>query len=177
MRCFSFGFARLAQTVMAALLAVALVPVVAQAEIFSLSVQPPNTAEDPDNGDVIRVTAGGTFDTDTGDIITRGSYTIVSGKGRVIERGTWRATELVNFNNDVGGPSPGFQTGILDMNVTLSPKGGDPIFDVPMRIVCNLPGFDTGAPAGTTVGPAGLKVGDFSVPGDEFTLFNLHQSP
>ena len=142
----------------------------AQAEVFSLNVNPPNTAEDPNTREVIRVTAGGTFDTVTGDIITRGSYTIVSGKGRVVERGTWRATELVNFNNDVGGPSPGFQTGILDMNVTLSPKGGDPIFDVPMRIVCNLPGFDTGAPAGTTVG-------FFTVPGDEFTLFNMHQNP
>lgn len=168
MRCFSFGFARLAQTVMAALLAVALVPVVAQAEVFSLSVQPPNTATD-DKGNVIRVTAGGTFDTATGDIITRGSYTIVNGKGRVAERGTWRATAFMGFDS-FGGPSPGFQSGVLYMDVTLSPKGGDPIFDVPMRIVCNLPGFPTGEPAGTTVGK-------FTVPGEEFTLFNLHQSP
>ena len=170
MRCFSFGFARLAQTVMAALLAVALVPVVAQAEVFSLSVQPPNTAEDPVTGDVIRVTAGGTFDTDTGDILAMGSYTIVAADGEVVERGRWRATELVNFDNTLGGPSPGFQSGVLDMDVALVPNGGDPIIDVSMRIVCNIPGFDTGEPAGTTVG-------SFNDPGGEFTLFNLHQSP
>ncbi len=141
----------------------------AQAEVFSLSVQPPNTAEDPVTGDVIRVTAGGTFDTDTGDIITMGSYTIIDADGEVVERGRWRATEFVDFD-DTGGPSPGFQSGVLDMDVTLVPNGGDPIIDVSMRIVCNIPGFDTGEPAGTTVG-------SFNDPGGEFTLFNLHQSP
>jgi len=170
MRCFSSGFARLAQTGMAALLAVALVPVVAQADVFSLSVFPPNTATNPDD-DVIRVTAGGTFNTDTGDILAMGSFTIVDSGGTVIDRGTWKATDFVGFSQAAGGgPSPGEQSGVLDMDVTLSSDGGDTTLDVPMRIVCNLPGFDTGEPAGTTVG-------SFTDPGGEFTLFNLHQNP
>ncbi len=171
MRCFSFGFARLAQTVMAALLAVALVPVVAQAEFFSLSVNPPNTATNPDTGEVIRVTAAGTFDTDTEDILAKGAFTIVDFDGTVIDRGRWRATEFVDFSQvEGGGPSPGFQTGVLDMTVTLFFNGGDTLTDVEMRVVCNLPGFDTGEPAGTTVG-------DFTDSGGGFTLFNLHQNP
>ena len=143
----------------------------AQAEVFSFKVFPPNTATDPGTNEGIRVTAAGTFNTVTGDILARGSFTIVDFRGRVIDRGTWKATEFFGFRQAAGGgPIPGEQSGVLDMDVTLSPKGGDPIFDVPMRIVCNLPGFDTGEPAGTTVG-------DFTVTGGEFTQFNLHQGP
>ena len=143
----------------------------AQAEVFSLSVFPPNTATNPDTGEVIRVTAGGTFNTDTGDIVATGSYRIVDADGKSVEHGIWRATAFVSFDNSLGGPSPGFQSGVLDMDVTLSPKRrGEPTVDVPMRIVCNLPGFDTGESPGTTVG-------DFTDSGGEFTLFNLHQNP
>ena len=150
MRCFNFGFARLAQTVTAALLAVVLVPAAAQAAVFSFSVQPPNTATDSD-GNVIRVTAGGIFDTVTRDILVMGSYTVVDADGAVVERGTWEATKFVKFSS-FGGPSPGFQAGVLDMKVTLCSDAGDTCTDVRMRIVCNLPDFDTGKPAGTTVG-------------------------
>ena len=77
------------------------------------------------------------------------------------------ATDFVSFSQaEGGGPSPGFQTGVLDMDVTLFPNGGDPRNDE-MRIVCNIPGFETGLDGGTTVG-------DFTEVGGEFTLFNLH---
>ncbi len=169
MRCFSFGFARLAQTVTAALLAVALVPAVAQAANYSFSLDGPNTAVNPDNDDVLQTNGAGTFDTTDGSVIANGRFTHLDSGGAVIARGRWSATGFDGFST-VGGPSPGFQSGVLDITVTFFPVQGDAVTGLPMRVVCDIPGFITGEPIGTTVG-------DFRDATGGFTLFNLHQNP
>ncbi len=174
MKCFSFGFARLAQTVTAAALAVALVPAFAQAADYSFSLNGPNTAED-DNGGVLRTTGSGTFDSDGGPVDASGSFTEFDSGGTVVARGTWSATAFVSFT-DPGGTRPGFQGGILKIKVTFSFDDGSSVTDLDMKVVCNLPdnpitpgGFQTGQPQGTTVGA-------FDVATSGFTLFNLIES-
>ncbi len=168
MRRFSFGFARLAQRVTAALLAVALVPAAAQAADYSFSIDGPNTAVNPDNDDVLQTTGAGTFDTTDGGVVAHGRFTHLDSDGAVIVRGRWSATAFVGFDS-FGGPSPGFQAGVLDITVDFFPVGGDAVTGLAMRVVCDVPGFTTGEPIGTTVG-------DFNTPTGGFTLFNHHQN-
>ena len=174
MRCFSFRIARLAQTVTAALLALALVPAAAQAADYSFSLNGPNTAENGDGG-VLRTTGSGTFDSDGGPVDASGSFTELDSGGTVVARGTWSATAFVSFT-DPGGTRPGFQGGILTIKVTFSFDDGSSLTDLDMRVVCNLPdnpttpgGHDTGEPPGTTVG-------EFDENTIGFTLFNLLES-
>jgi hypothetical protein len=152
------------------LVAVLYWPATAQGAVYSFNLDPPNTAADPGTGNVIRVTGAGIFDTATGELVAMGSFKVFASDGTLIARGTWAATDFVDFSS-VGGPSPGFQSGVLHTLVTVFPAGGGPITDVPMRVVCNIhPGFDTGLPEGTTIG-------DFTESTGGLTLFNLHEGP
>ena len=174
MKCFSFGFARLAQTVTAALLAVVLVPEVAQPADYSFSLNGPNTAQD-DNGGVLRTTGSGTFDSDGEPVDASGSFTEFDSGGTVVAKGTWSATAFVGFSKP-GGLRPGFQAGILEIKVTFSFDDGRTVTDLDMKVVCNLPdnpttpgGHETGETGGTTVGAFDDATGGF-------TLFNLIES-
>ena len=149
-----------------ALLAVLSWSATAHGANYTFSLDGPNTAVNSD-GDVIATVGSGTFSTG-GGVNAHGHFTHRDSSGAVVARGRWTATAFVAFDT-VGGPSPGFQTGVLDITVELSPVGGDAIANVPMRVVCDIPGFITGEPVGTTVG-------DFDVPTGGFTLFNLHQN-
>jgi hypothetical protein len=118
MRCFSFRIARLAQTAMAALLALVLVPAIAQATDYSFSLNGPNTAEDGDGG-VLKTTGSGTFDTTAETVVASGSFTEFATDGTVVARGTWSATGFDKFS-EPGGTRPGYQGGILEITVTFS---------------------------------------------------------
>ena len=138
----------------------------AQGAVYSFNLDPPNTAEN-ESGNVIRVTGAGVFDTVSGAVRATGSFTIFDLAGAVTSRGTWRATDFDSFLS-FGGPSPGFQGGVLDITVTLFPKGGGPITDVPMGITCLV-----NAPPGFTE-DEGTTVGDFTEKTGGTTLFHLH---
>jgi len=86
------------------------------------------------NGDSIRVTGSGTFDT-AGSVNGQGSYSIRNSAGAVTERGTWSATEFVSFNSD-GGPNNGLQGGDLVITVTLFPNNGSPQEGVSLTLDC-----------------------------------------
>jgi len=149
------------------LLAALLSPLaIAQGAVYSFNLDPPNTAAD-ESGNVIRVTGAGVFDTGSGAVRATGSFTIFNSAGAVTGRGTWRATDFGSFDS-FGGPSPGFQGGVLEITVTLFPQGGSPITDVPMSITCLV-----NAPPGFTE-DEGTTVGDFTEKTGGTTLFHLH---
>ena len=135
---------------------------------YTFSLDGPNTAVNPGDGDVLRTAGAGKFSTG-GGIVANGSFSHLAPDGTVIARGRWRATDFVAFDS-IGGPSPGFQAGVLDITVDFFPVGDVPVLGLPMRVVCDIPGFITGEPIGTTVG-------DFSDATGGFTLFNRHQNP
>jgi len=139
-------------------------PATAQGAVYSFNLDPPNTAAD-ESGNVIRVTGAGVFDTG-GAVRATGSFTIFNSAGAVTGRGTWRATDFVSFDS-FGGPSPGFQGGVLEITVTLFPQGGSPITDVPMSITCLV-----NAPPGFTE-DEGTTVWDFMEKTGGTTLFHL----
>jgi hypothetical protein len=136
---------------------------------FSFTLVGPQTAENPSNGETIRVTGGGSFDTVTGTVVASGSFTIFNGSA-AISRGTWKATAFDSFMS-FGGPSDGVQGGTLSITVTLFPNGGSPSPGVPMTVNCLVD-----APV-TFTGSEGVALGAFTnilaVRGH--TLFHLNQ--
>lgn len=113
-----------------------------------------NTAMNPSSGDTIHVTGSGLFDDVTAAVSGNGAYAISNAAGQVTERGTWVATEFVDFTSQ-GGPNPGLQGGVLDITVTLVPNQGSPTTGVPMTVICPFnpaTGFDEPNDA-TLVGP------------------------
>ena len=149
-------------------LAICLTTSSAQAAVYHFELQGLNTAADV-SGNVIAITGGGNFDTSNGTVRASGSFTIYDSTGAVTSKGTWVATDFVSFEPG-GGANNGFQTGLLDIDITLRPKGGTPITGVLMSVFCEpgeVPGpAETGSEDGTTVG-------DFTVNAHGFTLFQL----
>ena len=99
-------------------------------------------------------------------VVASGSFTQFDASGSVVARGTWSATQFVSFVS-FGGPHPGIFGGVLQLTVTLSPKGGPPQTDVPMSITCIVfapPGYEEGT-----------TVGDFTEKTGGTTLFHLNQ--
>ena len=136
----------------------------ANADTFSFNLDPPNTAENS-TGETIRVTGAGIFDTDDEDVLASGSFKVFDASGALAARGTWTATAFGNFDS-FGGPSPGFQGGVLSITVTLLPHGGVPVTGVSMSVTCLI-----NAPPGLE---EGTTVGDFTEKTGGNTLFNRH---
>jgi hypothetical protein len=142
-------------------------PAVALSTSYTFNLVRPNTAmaeSGPFAGDTIRVTGSGAFDTGGATVTGAGSFTHVKADGSVFARGTWEATGFTSFEA-FGGPNPGLQGGVLDIVITLFPKGEPPVTDVPMSVTCLI-----NAPPGLE---EGTTVGDFTEKTGGQTLFHL----
>ena len=143
-------------------------PRAVQAAVYHFELQGLNTAAD-ESGNVIVINGQGIFDTTQGIVEAGGTYVVDDSSGALVSRGRWVGTDFVSFEPG-GGVNNGFQTGLLDIEVTLQPRAGAPIPGVPMTVVC--------AP-GEVPGPAdedsedGTTVGAFTVGAHGFTLFQL----
>jgi hypothetical protein len=138
------------------------------AAVYHFELQGLNTAADA-SGDVIAINGQGIFDTTQGTVKAGGTFMVDDSTGAVTSRGTWVATDFVSFEPG-GGVNNGFQTGLLDIDITLQPKGEAPIPGVPMSVFCE-PGEIPG-PADVDSGD-GTTVGGFTVDAHGFTLFQL----
>lgn len=139
----------------------------------SFELFPPNTAKDADTGNTIRVSGAGSFDTAGETVVANGSFSRFDAAGAVIAKGTWEATDFVDFDS-FGGPNPGSQGGELSLQVTLFPKGGTPEPNTPMTVFCCIkadPPCFTFLP----VRKEGTTVGSFTTKTGGSTLFNLTQ--
>ena len=119
-------------------------------------------------GDTLRVTGAGTFDT-TGSASGGGSFTHMTASGSLVAKGTWTATGFVSFTS-FGGPSPGFQGGILLLTVSITDANSGTTFSgLTMRIVCHVGTVPGGTPSeGTTI------LGLFPSAVSGLTLFHHH---
>ena len=107
----------------------------AQAAVYNFQLQGRNTAADA-AGNVIAMTGDGTFDTTERTAKATGAFTAYDSAGAVVAKGTWVATDFVCFDS-TGGVNRGFQTGTLEINITLRPKGGAAITGVLMTVHCD----------------------------------------
>ena len=141
----------------------------AQGAVYNFQLQGLNTAEESATGSVIAVTGDGIFDTIKDTVKATGSFTVYDSTGAVVSRGTWAATDFVSFDAG-GGVNRGFQTGTLEIDITLRPRGAAAITGVLMTVHCDedeVPGpSEPGNTDGTTVGP-------FTENAHGFTLFQL----
>ena len=150
-----------------ALSLVAFAPAASASTAYSFNLHVPNTAVNPDNGDIIRVTGSGTFDTSADAVVASGSFTHTHSNGALVARGVWVATGFSSFDA-FGGPSPGFQGGVLEITATLLPAGGAPVTGVPITVNCLI-----NAPGGFT-GDEGTAVGAFTERTGGATFFHLN---
>jgi hypothetical protein len=134
-----------------ALSLVALAPAASASTAYSFNLHTPNTAVNPGNGDIIRVTGSGTFDTSAEAVVASGSFTHTTSSGALVHRGVWVATDFGSFDA-FGGPNNGFQGGVLEITATLFPVGGAPVTrSITVNCLINAPGGFTGD-EGTAVG-------------------------
>jgi hypothetical protein len=151
------------------LLAALFLPVAtAQAAVYNFQLQGLNTAADG-NGNVIAMTGDGQFDTVRNTVKASGSFTTYDSTGAVVSKGTWVATDFVSFDS-YGGVNRGFQTGLLDIDIALLPKGGGAITGLPMTVHCD--GDEVPGPAEAD-NDDGITVGSYTQPTGGFTLFQL----
>ncbi len=120
----------------------------------------------------IAVTGAGSFDPTAETIVASGVFLITNNSnGAVVSGGTWKATAFNSFCSR-GGPSSGFQGGVLVMTVTLFPNGGEPIRGVSITVTCLIgSGCNAGAEGVTVMG----SVGNFTDVVRGATLFHLNQ--
>src|SRR5262245_13193395 len=142
----------------------------AQAEVYRFNLGPANTAKNPSSGDTIRMTGAGVFDTDLGGVAAQGAFAILDSDGKVVARGTWAATAFESFLS-LGGPNHGLQGGVLEIIITLFPKGGAPIPNQLMTVVCP---FEE-AEGEFHEDEDGTTVGDFTEITGGITVFHLMQ--
>ncbi len=116
-------------------------------------------------GDTIRTTGAGLFDT-SGTVAGSGSITHFKADGTVFIRATWSATDFVSFT-PYGGPSTGFQGGLLTIKVTVTAP--EATLKVTMQVSC-LVNAPQGAPDEGTTFP-----GLFTERVSGNTLFHLTQ--
>jgi len=139
-----------------------------QAAGYHFELQGLNTASDS-AGNVIAITGQGNFDTTQLTVNGGGSFSVYDSAGAVLSKGTWVATDFESFT-PFGGVNNGFQTGSLNIEITLRPRGGAPITGVAMNVFCE---------EGEVPGPAepdsedGTTVGEFTLNAHGFTLFQL----
>ena len=139
-----------------------------QAALYHFELQGLNTASDS-VGNVIAITGQGNFDTTQETVKGSGSFSVYDSAGALLSKGTWVATDFVSFDSG-GGVNNGFQTGLLDIDITLRPRGGAPITDVPMTVLCDFDEVPGPAEADST---DGTTVGEFNINAHGFTLFQL----
>ena len=135
---------------------------------YIFNVESAKTA-DPDTGNVVHMAGAGQFNVTVGTVRATGSFTLFSSTDEVLARGTWRATDFVDFVS-LGGPNRGIQNGVLHINVTLFPNGSTPIVGVLMGVIC--PPNEGPGEGVTLIVPGGPS---FNVPTSGFTTFSLHQ--
>ncbi len=150
-----------------ALSLMALAPAASASTAYSFNLHTPNTAVNPGNGDIIRVTGSGTFDTSAEAVVASGSFTHTTSSGALVHRGVWVATDFGSFDA-FGGPNNGFQGGVLEITATLFPVGGAPVTGVPITVNCLI-----NAPGGFT-GDEGTAVGAFTERTGGQTFFHLN---
>ena len=109
---------------------------------YGFNLTGPNLAENPENGDIIRLTGSGTFNQTTSG---SGSFTHRTSSGALVAKGTWLATGFTSFTS-YGGPSNGFQGGSVRIVVTLFPSGGGSFPGVSMTVTCHVGTVPVGAP-------------------------------
>lgn len=146
-------------------------PAVASDPTFSFNFVGPQAAKDDGTGHTIHVTGSGSFDPSDSTVVASGAFAITNSFGAVVSHGTWKATAFGSFCSR-GGPSPGFQGGVLHITVTLFPEGGDPIPGVSMTVTCRL---GTGCSAGKEGVTVTGSVGSFTDVVRGATLFHLNE--
>ena len=146
-----------------------LLPLVpARAAVYHFELQTRNTSADA-AGNVIATTGAGQFDTTAGAVNGGGSFTIYNSSGAVVAKGTWAATDFESFDA-TGGLNRGFQTGTLEIKITLYTHGGAATSGLLMTVHCD----DDEAPGPVEAGNTdGTTVGDFTKKTGGFTLFQL----
>lgn len=142
----------------------------ATASSFTFNFIVPNTAESASTGDVIRVNGALTFDTEAETAVGGGSFAHFDSSGATLARGHWEATGFTSFVS-FGGPSNGFQGGILVITATLFPSGGTAVTGVTFTMVCAVNGPPGTEDTLTVDFPSGQ---DFLVPTGGFNLIHLH---
>src|SRR5262245_50830050 len=73
-----------------------------QASQWGFTIYKKNMATDPSSGDVIRITGAGLFNDGTGAVSGQGAYSIDDATRQVTERGTWVATQFLDFESQGG---------------------------------------------------------------------------
>ena len=141
-------------------------PVSAQAAVYNFQLDGPNTAADAD-GNVIAVTGTGRFDTTAGTVSAGGAFTVYNSEGTVVSKGTWAASSFVDFDS-YGGVNRGYQTGRLEMVVTLTTRHGSPVSGGLMVVYCE-PGEVPGAAEANS--EDGITLGEFTESTGGYTLF------
>jgi len=121
----------------------------------------------------IELTGAGSFDSTADTVVASGSFQITNNStGAVVLAGTWKATTFDSFCAR-GGPSPGFQGGVLVITVTLFPKGRDPVTGVVLTVTCRIgKGCNAGEEGVTVEGVTGFN--NFTTRVGGHTLFHLN---
>ena len=137
---------------------------------FGFNLVGPQSTEGtgPVDGDTLRTTGSGSFDTSTGTIVASGSFTHIKADGTVAAKGTWQATSFTGFT-PFGGPNPGLQGGELKFQATFFPDGEPPAPGRSVTVVCRI-----NAPSGFTL-PEGVMVGLFKDVTRGATLFHANE--
>lgn len=134
-------------------------------ESFTFNLLLPNSAEDS-SGNNMTVTGAGFFGT-TGDVHGGGSFTETDSAGNIVASGHWQITGFTNFES-FGGPNPGFQGGILDIESLFVGNDGTERARS-MTITC-LVNRETGFPELVE----GVNIDGFDDSTGGFTLFHLN---
>lgn len=143
----------------------------AQTTSLSFNLLGPNTALAPTGafaGFTLKVTGSGSFDTAARSITGGGSWWLISPAGAVVDQGAWTATTYLSFD-PYGGPQPGFQGGLLKLEVTATSSiTGAVTANLPSTVSCRI-----NAPAGAP--EEGITSGMFSESTGGSTLFHLEE--
>jgi hypothetical protein len=128
-----------------ALVLAALSPATALADsathTFQFHMEHPNVSE-ASNGDRVAVTGMGTFSVHPDSVRGGGTFTHTNASGSVIGRGTWTATELLEYQSYgcgvvLGNPRPAnFCGGALKMRIVATPTGTNLQVEAILTIFC-----------------------------------------
>jgi hypothetical protein len=142
---------------------------VAKDVTYAFNLLGPQTATN--GAQTISVTGGGSFDPTAQTVVASGTFQITNNSnGAVISAGTWKATAFDSFCSR-GGTISGEQGGVLVITVTLFPKGGEPITDVTLTVMCLIgTGCNAFAEGVTVTG----SLGSFTEVVRGATLFHLN---
>jgi hypothetical protein len=135
----------------------------ANASVYSWDTNNPNTALNPNTGEIITLQGACVFDTGAKTVAGQGSFRITAPNGTVVSRGQWSATSFVSYVSD-GGFSNGLQAGTLKIYITLYPTSGTPLANQLMTTICPIENgvFDEGDD-GTTVGGFNTITGGITI--------------